>query len=341
LGNDSPSFSAIATGVIGPGTWGFNLCLSLPNSGSPSVIASATGTNNTTLGQPYTFEADVSVVGGIPSGTYNLTVNNVSVASGSLSNFPLVPYPTRPANGPTATTTKIRRTLSVSLNLTQVGNPYSVFTTLFSDSFQRANENPLNPTNWGTFGSSFGFTNLQILNNECELHSVNGNSGNICQAAFPNDQWAEIKINHLGSSNSNAFVYVRTDSGQTSGYRLEIDGPADGTASATIQVIVVGILALFTLTNQVVNIGDVFRLVAKGTTISAYQNGVLLGSATDSTTASGSAAVRLSASDTLHQPGVINFNGGSVSNAQGNATCTLQVSEVTGYTGVPVTTNSN
>src|SRR5258706_1123262 len=234
LGNESPSFSAIATGLIGPGTWGFNLCLSLPNSVSPSVIASATGTNNTSGSLPYTVEADVTVTNGIPSGTWNLFINNVSVASGNLSNFPLVPYPTRPANGATITTTKIRRPLVLSCNVTQVESGYQLVNPIFRDSFRRANENPLNPTNWTTLT---GLSDLQILNNECEPSGGSSAVGAaFCTTSFPSDQWAEIKINHLTSSNNAAGLFVRTTPNFNSTYYLKVIGPANGTARARIQL---------------------------------------------------------------------------------------------------------
>jgi hypothetical protein len=334
LGNESPSFSAIATGVIGLGTWTFKLCLSLPNSGSPSVIASATGTNNGLGVGPYSFEADVSVVGGIPSGTYNLTINNISVASGSLSNFPTVPYVTQPSNGAASVTTKIRRTLSVSLNVTQVGNPYPVFTTLFSDNFQRANENPLNPTNWTTLT---GLGALQILNNVC-VPTVVGTDGALCTVSLPPDQWSEFKVNTLPSNQGTVAAFVRANLGLTAGYLLTVAGPA-GVASATItlQSLGTGGMILGNFANANVNIGDVFRLVAQGSTISVLQNGSQIIVATDSTFASGSAGLRL-AQASSGQAGVINFNAGGVSN--GFASCTLQVSENSSYTGLPVTVNN-
>jgi hypothetical protein len=339
LGNESPSFSAIATGLIGHGIWGFALNLSLPNSVSPSVIASATYTNLGSTPVPYSFEADVTVTNGIPSGTWNLFINSISVASGSLTNFPTVPYQTSPTNPlpppPLYFTTKIRRTLVLSLNVTQVGNPYPVYNTIFSDSFQRANENPLNPTNWTTLT---GYHDLQIVSNQCIPTFNSIVNGALCTTSLPNDQWAEFKISTLPSNQGSTGAFVRTNLAGTAGYLLSVTGPA-GVASATItlQSLGAGGMVLGNFANANVNIGDVFRLVAQGSTISVLQNGSQVIVTTDSTFASGSAGLRVGQGSS-NQAGVTNFNCGSVSN--GFASCTLQVSENTGYTGVPVTTNS-
>jgi len=219
--------------------------------------------------------------------------------------------------------------------VTQVGSGYPVYNTIFSDSFQRANENPLNPTNWTTL--SGGFNDLQILNNECEPSGGSSAVGAaFCTASFPSDQWAEFKINHLTSSNNGAGLFVRTTPNFNSTYYLKVIGPTNGTASARIQLRVAVTLVL-DLTNQIVNVGDIFRLAAQGNVITVFQNGVSIGSITDSSFSSGRAGVRLD-QDLSGQNGVVNFNAGSVSN--GFATCTLQVSEVAGYTGVPVTVNN-
>lgn len=129
LGSDTPSFSLIATGTLSAGVWGFDLNFSLPmrrdqegvlNAPVNSVIASATTHPLTT--KTFSFEADVTVVNGIPTGTWVLKLNGVQDSTGSLTNFPLVPYPTQPANGEFSTTTKIRRTLAMSLDVTALPN---------------------------------------------------------------------------------------------------------------------------------------------------------------------------------------------------------------------------
>jgi hypothetical protein len=146
FGSGTPSFTLIAKVVGGLGNdWniqGFNLCLSLPNpdgdSGAPvnAVIATYLQPGPFHLGD-FTVTADVAVVNGVPSGTWIARSNpGLSIiATGTLSNFPTVPYPTQPANGANSVTTKIRRSLAVSLELlppvTPEGfQPVGIFCTL-------------------------------------------------------------------------------------------------------------------------------------------------------------------------------------------------------------------
>lgn len=136
---DQPSFKIAASGKIDITDGGlfmftsFRLGLSLQPEDSanpypyPSFIAS-TGEVlfDSRLGDSYRVEANVAVSNGYPTGgtwKYFQVSNAVDtlLASGTLSNFPIVPYPMDPSNpGEFTTTTKVRRTLVASFYVVEL-----------------------------------------------------------------------------------------------------------------------------------------------------------------------------------------------------------------------------
>lgn len=199
------------------------------------------------------------------------------------------------------------------------------FTTLAQDNFQRVNENPLSQGgNWskpnGTFTGET-INPLQVLNNQCVSSSPQFNYiFHIAQytgVSFPNDQWAEFKVESLGLDGPD-IVYVCIRSAVIGGvfatYFLSFS-----TQSSALEIGIflptsnVGVI--LNSTNITFNTGDVLRFAAVGTNFYAYQNGNLVLTATDGTFSSGSPAVFLvpqaEASVGGIGPAVINFAAGS------------------------------
>lgn len=111
------------------------------------------------------------------------------------------------------------------------------FTQLTQDTFQRANENPLNPAVWDSW---FGVDHAQIVSNECVLNLWPTNTQGDCNLtnnaidwSTAPDQWVEVKLQHL-SSLSSVTMYLRTNPAvnhnTTPCYRFSLAGPFNDAA---------------------------------------------------------------------------------------------------------------
>lgn len=87
-----------------------------------------------------------------------------------------------------------------------------VFTRFYSDSFQRADESPLNTANWPSAqGYLPGQDQLQILNGECTTTTQVADDGKSTNNAiiWPDDQWCEVTLNSMAFR---AFdLYLRSE----------------------------------------------------------------------------------------------------------------------------------
>src|SRR5271168_558974 len=93
------------------------------------------------------------------------------------------------------------------------------FVTLFSDNFNRANENPLNPTNYQTIDGLPGGDQLQIISDTCRSTVGVDNEGTANVIAIPQqtDCWASIKASHFTSA-ADYGILLRGDSAFEAGY---------------------------------------------------------------------------------------------------------------------------
>lgn len=194
----------------------------------------------------------------------------------------------------------------------QMGASQLQFTQLVIDSFTRANENPLNPAHWST---PAGFAAMQLVSNAAEPSSI----ASACAADYtgvpaPADQYAEITIGNVITANDDVSAIVRQTG--TFGYFADVVGPLG--AGAQIVLVVVNHSGQFTLGTftGAVNIGDIIRIVAIGTSISVYQNGVLVPglSVTDATVVAGSFGIGANCPATLSNATITKFAAGSVVN---------------------------
>jgi hypothetical protein len=177
-----------------------------------------------------------------------------------------------------------------------------VYTTLATDTFQRANENPVNPTVWsdGVLGD---LPPCQIVSNELECNT--GCTGEESIAIYtgiswPTNQWAQLQVDNLvggeqpDDSGGNAAIILellraRTgDQPSASGpaVAFEVDGNTDGTLGAGCGIVIYTFVdgsPYFFLSAEdetdyitTLNPGDVIRMEAFNGILSAFINGVAL-----------------------------------------------------------------
>jgi hypothetical protein len=158
---------------------------------------------------------------------------------------------------------------------------------LAADNFQRADENPL------TFPwSAAGIYSLpQLLNNSScagdlavkiylALHETEG---------WPGDQYCQARLVQLKANSGYIALILRSDATARNFYYADLDAsPGFGgigiSTPFNLQKFVNGVIqpqAFANFGHIIPQIGDVFLVVASGATISAFQNGILIGSFTD------------------------------------------------------------
>jgi hypothetical protein len=155
---------------------------------------------------------------------------------------------------------------------------------------------PLNPGNW-TVATSWA--PLQATSGTCQaigsnIHALAGVENYTGPLAPGNDQYASATLAIFNFDNPPlplgpfASVDIRTDVTGNSGYSLGV-GFSWTPATTGIPFVAVfsGIGTLFVNPIASVRVGDTFTLAIAGTTLYAYQNGVLLWSGSDATYASG------------------------------------------------------
>jgi hypothetical protein len=177
--------------------------------------------------------------------------------------------------------------------------------TWFSDSLSGPN-GPLDPTNW----SAQGVNGCRILDNECTSNGIGFSTyiGAVA-ATIPADQWASFEVSSLdydsGSGNGATLnTYVRGNNAETLGYFLLVERNSDGTtANVSVLDFGNGFAALFDLPNQPVAVTDVFLLAAQGSTITLYQNGASVASATSTSSPDTGEIWIRTAADTFPNPG--------------------------------------
>jgi hypothetical protein len=181
------------------------------------------------------------------------------------------------------------------------------FNTLFTDTFTRANENPLSDGgNWSEF-SGGGLYPLQVLGDACAGTNTTNQNTEYYNGTLPNDQYAEATVAAIGEF---SFLWVFAREGSTidpslSGYGLSFNKDSDSfRLQAASSFLYSGTGALF--------VGDTFLLATYGTTIAAYHNGTQIAAVTDSTYSSGKVATACVVSNTVSDTTIAPFTAGSV-----------------------------
>ncbi len=179
------------------------------------------------------------------------------------------------------------------------------FTPIGSDSFQRANESPLNPANWEIYSTANGGSILEIINDVCvQINNPEVAGVELFTTVPPNDQFAGCTIAALGLL---IEVLLRATLG-TNFYFLE------ALPTETLVRLSSPSTALATYPGAC-NVGDVLLFAAIGTTLYAFKNGTQAGAVTDSTLSSGLTGAGVLYSSVYTDTGITNFVMGQASTA--------------------------
>ena len=167
---------------------------------------------------------------------------------------------------------------------------------LASDNFTRANENPLNASNWTIPTSLFS---LQIVSNRCEPTTTGTTNQELWTGrSWPNDQYSEVTIQAI-EAGGDTRVVARGSTAAHTNYFVQILGVGASQSVKLWKVIAGAFTQLGTTQTVTVTAGDVFRCECQGTTIRAKQNGTQLISVTDASIASGNPGLEISAATSV------------------------------------------
>ena len=200
-----------------------------------------------------------------------------------------------------------------------------VYTPIATDTFQRANESPLNPANW--FQVNANSDVLAIVGNKCvttNTHDADGGAQYI-GAATPDDQYVQAQLVNF-TANGLLYLYIRSGTLGNPGLYFAVQGPFNDNTQAAFDVYqsndTGSDIVHFWIQGQpiVIQPNDVFRFGAQGGAGGSWyllQNGVQIatGLLSDAPTVltSGLTAMTLTDADLVQSDvGVINFEMGSV-----------------------------
>jgi hypothetical protein len=166
----------------------------------------------------------------------------------------------------------------MSLNLVQTA----------SDTFQRANENPLASPPWTQNGTDA----LQVVSDLCEATAILGQCEIYTGTTLAANQYVGATYGAQPANSSQIYVFARNQSASTAlyngqNYSLRVYR-FNSSSTATLYASNNAATIIGSASNLTVSNGDVWQLAAIGSTIYAIQNGTVLISATDTTWASGS-----------------------------------------------------
>lgn len=159
-----------------------------------------------------------------------------------------------------------------------------------SDSFTRANENPL--SGGGNWSVPSGSTALQIVSNKVEAIVTS----TVCleywsARTWESSQYSTATVGTLSGAGGTADIYtgVRLQSGAESGYILQIS--TLNSSAAIIKLTAGAAVTLTSIEGLTINSGDTFTLQVVGAALSAYHNGQSLLTTSDATYSSGSPGI--------------------------------------------------
>lgn len=180
------------------------------------------------------------------------------------------------------------------------------FTTLATDNFNRANENPLDPAKWTILFPAFP---LQIVSNVCETVDPAFGAALYVGASLPGNQWAEIQFPTFVVPNCVAQLNIRSNAAATNALALQpTSAVAQGTRVLSIINNVVTVLGTFPIAVS----GDIYRIAAIENSWYLFKNGSQIGTGTAVLPASGGVILYLSPVSASTDVTADNFSVGSV-----------------------------
>jgi hypothetical protein len=182
---------------------------------------------------------------------------------------------------------------------------------LAQDTFNRANENPLNPAVWQAITP---LAPLQISSNSCESTVISGSGSGEAYVGIPwtKDQAASVVLAASAvGGNFDIFLRSGVDLGTNTvfGYDFGFTDNGDGTLDAFLAIASVGggTQTLWEQKSLPFNDGDVFLGVAIGETLALYQNGQMVSWINDTTYVSGGVELQIFAPAALTDMQLTNF----------------------------------
>jgi len=176
------------------------------------------------------------------------------------------------------------------------------------DTFNRANENPLDPTNW----TAQSLDTMQIISDRCVAGFGTNDDCRERYLTAPSsgDQYCQVTVNSLQSTGQ---PYVELLARITVGapptfYRFFIENTSGSSFTANIFGVNVGTLYTGACTFTP---GDTWALACVGNQIQIVQNGTVIAQVTDTTYTSGLVGLGLSTGTNAVIPGLSNFVFGS------------------------------
>lgn len=212
-----------------------------------------------------------------------------------------------------------------------------IYTTLASDTFNRPNEDPLNPAVWRADPDPLApppIAPLQIINNQAVSTDLSEGIGIYYGIDWPNDQSAQVQIdtcNGDGTGDPVAVLLVMRRQNDHNGYAFEVNGPLGPDCNIVVysewtapdSPIIIG-TTFFTGDaegdgiNVPLYVGDFIRMEFVGNTIAAYvihdgvKKQVLAPTAATPELPFGQVAVDLFDNDSFQDAAVSNFSGGGI-----------------------------
>jgi hypothetical protein len=163
--------------------------------------------------------------------------------------------------------------------------------TLASDNFNRADENPLSGSGvWSTYSAN---DPLALVSNQVRGTVVGGTVDGLetHTVSLPNDQWSQATLVALGASYSEVGVMLRFAAPNTeSGYFFTVYDAGAGVHGHIVKVTATVQVGLTDFAMTLIG-NDVIRLEAIGTALTAYQNGAQVSTTTDGDFGSGRAGL--------------------------------------------------
>lgn len=152
------------------------------------------------------------------------------------------------------------------------------YSQLFNETL--VNSNPADPTFWTAVS---GLDNIQIAGGFLAATTDNtlGNAATFGYFPATTDGYLDVTVHSLTNGGLLQIV-VRSDATEQNCYVLSLEDNGDGTADSYIASYTAGVeLVLDDIGNVPFTPGDVFRIAAFGNTLTAFQNGIQIGTATD------------------------------------------------------------
>ena len=190
-----------------------------------------------------------------------------------------------------------------------------VYTPLFTDTFHRADETPLNPATW--INNVSGYDPLSVVSNLCVDETFVFGGWEFAAVVLPNDQYAEITINSLVTAGSNLQLYLRSAVSPLNSYYYYLDLASTGVLNlyeSTNSGFTTNLLGTATV---VIVPGAVLHLEAVGTNIVGKYNGTTVISVVDSSIPGGYSGIFLDPFSSVSDVSISKFVTGSVTQGGG------------------------